>query len=897
MTDENNRPSPEALLKEAQSEHVGKLKIFLGAAPGVGKTYAMLGAAKNRLNDGIDTIIGIVETHQRSETQALADGIETIPRQKIDYRGLTFEEMDLDAILKRKPKLVLVDELAHTNIPGVRHPKRYQDVQEILEAGIDVYSTLNVQHIESLNNVVARITGVKVRETVPDSVIQMAKSIELIDLPPDELLHRLKEGKVYIPEQARLAVNRYFTPGNLTALRELALRQAAERVDEQMTDLMRRHSITGPWPTSNRVMVCISDDNQATLLVRAAKRSAERRQASWIVLYVETSRHAKLSDKARSSITQALALGESLGAETVTVTSEDVPTEIVRIAREHNVNTIILGKSRRSLWSRLIRPSVATSVVRNGEGFDLLLINDTETSGKAPTEQKYSDISETPPWRFSFPLFCKTVFAVGLSWIAALLASSFVEPVLLPFFFIPAVLLVALDADLITSFFATLLSCFALILLLVLPDFSFSPTKEHNVVSIFFFFTVCILMCLLANRTRITINTTRRHAEHTQSLYDFTKSIAAAATLDDVAQATVRRIAIALGAQVAILLPHNEKLEIVASVPADLSLDTASNAAMDWAWRHRKPAGFQSDTLPGVPFYGLPLQAGANTVGVIAIKTNNGRTLTSSQGHYLLSLSYQVASAIERAKLVTDVAQARLQTEMEKLRTSLLSSVSHDMRVPLDSIILTSRNLSNDWNDIPPQERLVMVSQIEQESDRLDRFIENFLDMTELVTGNMHYNRKPTNLHDVIELAMARLDRRLKERQVTFDCPEDLPLIEADSTTLRRVFVNVIENACSYSLPDQPIKIIARQEGDFIKTVVSDRGVGIPESERQRVFDMFYRVKKDVASVGFIAGAGLGLSICRGFIEAHHGQITAQSGENGEGTSIIITIPIKAEMV
>jgi two-component system sensor histidine kinase KdpD len=388
MNTRENRPSPEALLEEARTEHRGKLKIFLGAAPGVGKTYAMLGAAKLRIAEGIDTVIGIVETHQRSETEALVAGIPTVAQQTLDYRGLNFEEMDLDAILKRKPRLVLVDELAHTNIPGARHPKRYQDVQEILEAGIDVYSTLNIQHIESLNDIVARITGVTVRETVPDTIMQMANSIELIDLPPDELLQRLKDGKVYIPEQARLAVNRFFTPGNLTALRELALRQAAERVDDQMTSYMRRHAISGPWPTANRVMVCVSDDKQAASLVRTARRSAERRQAPWLVVYIETSRHNLLSEAARNDIALAMEVAESMGAETMTVTGEDVASEILRIARERNVSTIIIGKSIRSLWSRLTRPSVAAAVLDRGDGFDIMLMNNREIKKQGPEARK-----------------------------------------------------------------------------------------------------------------------------------------------------------------------------------------------------------------------------------------------------------------------------------------------------------------------------------------------------------------------------------------------------------------------------------------------------------------------------------------------------------------------------
>jgi two-component system sensor histidine kinase KdpD len=895
MTEEENRPSPEILLKEAKNEHVGKLKIFLGAAPGVGKTFAMLSAAKMRLNDGIDTVIGIVETHQRSETQALAEGFEVIPKQKISYRGLSFEEMDIDAILKRKPKLVLVDELAHTNIPGARHTKRCQDVQEILEAGIDVYTTLNVQHIESLNDIVARITGVKVRETVPDGMIQMANAIELIDLPPDELLQRLKEGKVYIPEQARLAVNRFFTPGNLTALRELALRQAAERVDDQMASLMRRHAISGPWPTSNRVMVCVSDDGQAAFLVRAARRTAERRQASWVVLYVETAAHAHLSEKKRADISEALALGESMGAEALTVTAEDPAAEILRIARERNVYTIVLGKSKRSFWARLVAPSISASVIQRSEGFDILLVNDMEAGTRSSETQRTAAMTEPQnQWTFSWRAFGKALFAVAFAYIVASIVSAFVSPVLLLFFFIVAVLLIALDNDMVMALLATLLSAIALQYLLTAPDYTPLPRDEQDAFLLLFFVVTGGTISFAANRTHQQMEATRRQTERTQSLYDFTKSIAAAATVDDVAQTIVRRLAITLGAQVAVLMPRSENLHVVAAVPADLTLDMASSAAMDWVWRHRKPAGFKSDTLPGAPFYGLPLQAGANTLGVVAVRLKDGNALTSAQNNFLAGLSHQAASAIERAKLVTDVEAARLQTEMEKLRTSLLSSVSRDMRTPLDNIISTSRELSGSWEKIPLDDRLALVAHIEQESDRLDRFIENFLDMTELVTGNMLYHRMLTSIHDAIELAMARLYRHLKEREVFFDCPEDLPLIEADPAILRRVFVNIIENACSYSLPDQPIKIVVRQEGEYVKATIMDRGIGIPESERQRVFDMFYRIKKDSANVDPIAGAGLGLSVCRGFVEAHGGSIAAQAGEDGIGTSIIIYLPIRA---
>ena len=889
MTGEQNRPSPDALLKEAQNEHRGKLKVFLGAAPGVGKTYAMLSAAKTRLTEGVDAVIGIVETHQRSETQALAAGIETIPKKNLNYRGLDFEEMDLDSVLKRKPKLVLVDELAHTNIPGARHPKRYQDVQEILEAGIDVYTTLNVQHIESLNDIVTRITGVKVRETVPDNVVQMANAIELIDLPPDELLQRLKEGKVYIPEQARLAVNRFFTPGNLTALRELALRQAADRVDEQMTSYMRRHAITGPWPTSSRVMVCISDDSQAASLVRTARRSAERRQAPWLVLYIESSRHNLLPEKMRNDIAQAMELAESMGAETMTVTGEDVPAEILRIARERNVSTIIIGKSVRSFWSRLIRPSVAGSILRLGDGFDILLVNNPEITQKSAETRRALNTGENKAsWHFEPFAFAKMFFIVSFSSLIALIFNFFMKPVFLSFFFLIAILFVALDLDLLASLMATVLCLLIQDYFFTAPHFSFIPARGEDAMALVFFLVLGTVVSILGDRVRREIKNTRRNAERTQALYDFTKSIAAAATIDDVAQAAVRRIASTLNADVGLLLPKHERLEIAAAIPADLKLDMASEAAMDWAWRHHKPAGFHSDTLPGASFYGLPLRSGAVTLGVLAIKVRDGSILTPAQNHFLTSLTYQAASAIERAKLVTDIAQARLQSETERLRASLLSSISHDLRLPLDSIILTARSLSNEWNEMPADQHHTMVIHIEQEADRLNRFVENLLDMTELVTGSVRFNRRPTNLCEVMDGAFAGLSRILKERIVNFTCPTVPPLINADADILQRVFVNVIENAANYSLPSDPIDISMRQDGPEISIIVTDRGPGIPESERERVFDMFYRIKK----TGTVAGAGLGLSICRGFVEAHQGHITAQSGENGMGTSIIIRLPI-----
>jgi len=888
MTEEESRPSPDELLKEAKEEKRGKLKIFLGAAPGVGKTYAMLGAAKIRRAEGVDAVIGIVETHHRGETELLAAGIESLPRQNLTYRGLTFEELDLEAVLKRKPALVLIDELAHTNVPGARHPKRYMDVQEILDAGIDAYTTLNVQHIESLNDIVERITGVKVRETVPDTIVQSADSIELIDLPPDELLQRLKEGKVYIPEQARLAVHRFFTPGNLTALRELALRQAAERVDEQMAHYMRRHAIAGPWPASNRIMVCVSGDRQAASLVRAARRMAERRQTPWLVLFVETGRHARLPDKTRQDIDKAMELGESMGAETMTVASEDAAAEIIRIARERNVGTIILGKTLRSPLSLTLRPSVAAQVQKNAEGFDILLVNRQESPHADSKRAKFRPASDIRSWELPPAVLAKTAFIAGIAVLVALALRPFAGTDSLPFLFLIAVLLAALEGNLAASLLATL-ACGAAQYVLaggvkdpsaaILPALSFAAAG--------------IAISLIGERINRQSRAAKRNAQRIQSLYDFTKSIAAAGTIDDVAQAAARRVAAALEAKAAVLVSRHERLALIASIPSGHSLDNVSLAAMDWAWRHHKPAGFKSDTLPGAAFYGLPLLSGAECLGVLAIQREDGQAITSAQDHFLASLCAQTASAIERAKLVTDVAQARLQTETERLHTSLLSSISRDLREPLDNIISTAAGLRQDWQSFSPEKRFALVSHIGEESDRLDRFVENMLDMTELVTGSVRYNRAPCDLRDILQKAMHRLSRQLEGRAVAFDCPKDIPPVCVDADIMRRVFINVIENACAYSAPVEPIKITARRDGGAIKITVTDKGIGIPENERARVFDMFYCIRKESAETGQDkTGVGLGLSICRGFLAAHQGHISAHAGEGGIGTTIAIWLPI-----
>jgi two-component system sensor histidine kinase KdpD len=889
---DDTRPSPDALLDQAKREHRGKLKIFLGAAPGVGKTYAMLRAAQARRREGVDVVIGLVETHQRSETDALMVDIETVPRLNIDYRGIGFQEMDLDAVLKRRPKLVLVDELAHSNIPGARHPKRYQDVEELLEAGIDVYSTLNVQHIESLNDIVSRITGVTVRETVPDSIVQKADSIELIDLTPEELLQRLKEGKVYISEQARLAMNRFFTPGNLTALRELALRQAAESVDDQMASYMRQHAIAGPWPASERILVCIGDDKQGSALVRTAKRSAERRQAEWIAVYVETHRHAVLPEAVRRDITQSLHLAESLGGEALMVTGEDVALEVLRVAREHNVKVIIIGKSQRSLWSRLMRPSVAAAVLEQGGSFDILVMSGAETK-KIKLEKITDGDKPYRPWfgRISWPAYAEATMAVAFASGIALGLSYFTNASMLALVYLAAVVLIAVDRGFRVSAYASLLSTAVFDFLFIDPRHSLLVERKEDFLTLSFFLVVALAISLIGDRLQRQMVVTRHNAERTKALYNFSKSVAAAATLEDILQAVVQHTAQSLKARIVLLLPRNERLEVGAAFPPDTRLDTASNAAMDWAWRHGRPAGLNSDTLPAANFYGLPLRTGKQTVGVLAVRPDDGG-FTPDQEHFLISLASQSAIAVERAKLVTDIEEARLQTESERLRSSLLSSVSHDLRTPLVAILGATTSLRDYWDRFDDRMRRELFATIEDEAYRLNRFVQNLLDMTQLVAGGLKLKRQATDVQDLVGSALIKLRKQMGNRPLRLDIPVDMPAVDGDLTILERVLVNIIDNACKYAPIDQPITITARREAHYVRLTIADRGPGIPEEEHERVFDMFYRVKIGTSPT---SGAGLGLAICRGFIEAHGGRILAQPGTDGIGTQIVVRLPVVKE--
>ncbi|TAN56621.1 MAG: sensor histidine kinase KdpD, partial [Magnetospirillum sp.] len=693
MTDDDPRPSPDALLAEARLEGRGRLKIFLGAAPGVGKTYAMLLTAHERVREGIDVVAGVIETHGRCETEALLPGIELLPARIAEYRGHTFHEMDLDALLVRRPQLALVDELAHTNIPGSRHVKRWQDVEELLVAGIDVYSTLNIQHLESLNDVVEQISGVKVRETLPDSVLSTADVIELIDLPPEDLIKRLREGKVYVPEQARRAINHFFSPGNLTALREMALRHAAERVDAQMVDYMRAHAIAGPWPARERIVVCIDEGEESDRLVRVTKRAADRRGAAWVAVSVETSRSLSLGEAEKDRIALAMRLATMLGGETATVQGDDVAETIIAFAHQRNATQIVAGRARRSGLLGWFGSSVTDRLVERGGDFNILVVGAAEEA-RPRTATADSRPAAAPSDWIGFGLAAlTTAIATGVG--AAI--DLWLPVANISVAYLLGVMVVAMRAGLRPGILASVASFFAFNFFFTEPRWSFAVSDVQNILTLVFFLIAAFVVSGMASRLRAQIQATRENARRTTNLYDFGRKATAAATVDDVLWAVVHHVANTIQGRSLVLLPGENGLAIAAGYPPEDQLDDKSGAAAEWAWAHAKPAGRGTTTLPASLWLFLPLKTARGPVGIVGVQMMEDADMPSSEQMRLLeTLSDQAAIAIERTTLVSDIEAARVATERERLRSALLSSLSHDLRTPLVSIVGAASSLISD---------------------------------------------------------------------------------------------------------------------------------------------------------------------------------------------------------
>jgi two-component system sensor histidine kinase KdpD len=898
--DDDRRPSPEALLREVESSQRGRLMIFLGAAPGVGKTYEMLSAAQMRQREGVDVVIGVVETHGRQETATLTQGLGIIPKRKIEYRGQILEEMDIDAILARAPRLVLVDELAHTNAPGSRHPKRYLDVAELLAAGIDVYTTLNIQHVESLNDVVARITRIRVRETVPDSMIDRADDIELIDLTPRDLIQRLHEGKVYVPKQAERAVRHYFQPGNLTALRELALRRTAQRVDDQMVDYMRGHAIQGPWAAGERVLVCIEGGPKATGVVRHAKRLADQFHAPWTAISVETSAEIRAGAANQDSVADALRLAESLGGETVLLPGQDVADTILDYARANNVTHIIVGKARKVHWWKRSSSSITQRVINGAGGINIHVIEAQPEAVKqvAAAQISLSSGTDATPYGISLLLVAAAVPV-------AFALHQFLNVANVALVFLTAILVSAMRFGRGPSLLASLVAVLAYNFFFLPPIYTFTIADPENVVALFFFAVVALIASGLATRVRGQAVAARQRAKTTDDLYQFSRKLSVAVTLDDLLWATAHQIAMMLKVRVVLLLPDEPDsdgvaggaISVRAGFPPEDMLEAADLAAAKWSWEKNHIAGRDSDTLPGARWLFLPMRTGRGPIGVVGIiRDEPGPLLMPGQQRLLDALTDQSALAIERVNLARDLARARLQTETDRLRAALLTSISHDLRTPLASILGSATSLASKGVELDRATEQALLGTIVDESYRLNRFIGNLLDMTRLESGALRPNSSLNELSDVLGAALARAARIVEHHEIDLDLAADLPMLNLDMVLFEQVMFNLLDNATKHAPPGTRIQIRAYRDGTEVRIQVIDEGEGIPPGDLNRIFEKFYRARVD-RSVGVDsqpAGTGLGLAICRGFIEAMHGTIAAANRTDRSGAIITITLPVPA---
>ena len=891
--DTEQRPSPEALLAAARRDakgQLGRLKIFLGAAPGVGKTYEMLLSARTKLKEGVDVVVGVVETHGRQETEALLNGFEVIARKPMVYVNRILSEFDIDAALKRRPDLILVDELAHTNIPGSRHPKRYQDVEELLDAGIDVFTTLNIQHIESLNDVVAQITHVRVRETVPDSILDRADAVELVDLTPDDLIQRLKEGKVYVPKQAERALKNYFSPANLTALRELALRRTAERVDEQLLEHMRARAISGPWAAGDRILVCISEDARSAGLVRYAKRLADRLHAPWTALHVETRRAPQLREEERDRIGQTLRLAERLEGEAITMpaSARRIADDVLDFARKHNATHIIVGKSTRSRWFELLRGSVVHDLVRRAGNISVHVIAGEEIATEPAPPMLATVATAAQP-------FDPLPYIVALLAVAAALAiSKLLQPSLglenVDLIFLTAIVGVAVRYGLWPSLVAAVAASLSYNFFFLPPVYTLTITDPTNVAAFVLFTILAVVVSNLAALGWSQMVTAQERVRTVESLYAFSRKLAGAGTLDDVLWATAYQIASMLKVRVVLLLPENATIAVKAGYPPEDTLDEADLAAAKWAWEKDRAAGRDSDALPGAKWLFIPMRTGRGQIGILGIcRDAAGALLRAEQRRLLDALSDQGALAIERVHLVEDIERVNRTAETDKLRSALLTSISHDLNTPLAAVLGSAgalRDLPNAFNDDAKAE---LLSTIIDESERLHRFIANLLDMTKLESGAVVPNAALQDVGEIVGSALQRASKILSKHRVEVEIGPALPMVKVDGVLFEQVLFNLLDNAAKYAPADTTIRVQGWQEQDQVKLQVLDEGAGIAATDLQRIFEKFHRAQK---GDHVRAGTGLGLAIARGFTEALGGTITAANRSDRKGAAFTISLPI-----
>jgi two-component system, OmpR family, sensor histidine kinase KdpD len=878
------RPDPDALLDQVKNEEAharrGRLKVFLGAVAGVGKTYAMLQAARERKAEGVDLLVGWVDTHGRAETEALLPGLEVLPRSPIDYRGHVLTEFDLDLALSRRPTLILVDELAHTNAPGSRHAKRWQDVMELLDLGIHVYTTLNIQHLESLNDVVTQITGVVVRETIPDSVLEQADEVELIDLPPENLLQRLKEGKVYVPEQAAEAVRSFFRKGNLIALRELALRRTADSVDVQMRHYMRDHAIRKTWPVTERLIACVGSGPHSVRVVRAAKRFADSLRAAWIVAYVETPAHARLAEADRTRVAETLRLAEQLGAETVVLSGHRVTEEVLAHARHRNVSKIVVGKPKDRRWRHRLFGSIADDLIRGGGETDIYVI-----SGEEPEHLPF--VAPARPRRVAWQPYALAALIMatctGLAWATF---SVFNSATLLMLFLL-GVVAVAVQFGYGPSLWASILGVACYDVFFVPPFYTFTVDDPQYFITFGIMFVVALTLSWSTVRIRWLADAARQRERRTAALYALSRELASVRSVPTILDAATRHIAEVFRSSVTVFLPDDAGGLKLQTSPGGYEPDSTEIGVTHWVFEHNQPAGRGTGTLPGAKALYLPLAASRGPIGVLGVRPADAHVLeTPEQVHQLETFANQIALALDRGLLAEEAHAAQVRVETEKLRSSLLSSVSHDLRTPLAAITGASSSLLETGDRLDVETRRELLETIGDEANRLSRLVHDLLEMSRLESGAVKAHMEWHPLEEIIGAALAHVGKTHRERKILTRLPENLPMVSVDDVLIEQVLVNLLDNAAKYSPSHTSIEVAARREDDAIVVEVADRGPGLHAEDLERVFEKFYRGKRPHGR-----GAGLGLAICRGFVEAHGGRIWATNRREG-GAMFCFTLPL-----
>ncbi|KMN83713.1 sensor protein KdpD [Chromobacterium sp. LK11] len=869
----DSRPDPDALLDELKREELdsrrGRLKIFFGACAGVGKTYAMLAAARAKRQEGVTVLAGVVETHGRKETQAQLADLELLPPRRIAYKGHELSEFDLDAALARRPQLILMDEFAHSNAPGSRHPKRWQDVEELLAAGIDVYTTLNVQHLESLNDVVGQITGIVVRETLPDHVFDRADEVALVDLPPDELLGRLAAGKVYLPQQAERAVKNFFRKGNLLALRELALRRTADRVDAQMRAYRADQSINPVWHARERLLVCVGASAGIDKLIRSAKRLAASLDADWIAVYVETPQQRKLSEEQRARVLKGLKLAQELGAETTVLGGSELAPTLLAYARSRNVSKLVLGKSARGGWSRLWRRPLAGELSRRSSDVDLYVVAHEQEDAAADAAAKTGgsllfEEQDSPRSRFGY-----------LAAFVACLLTTALAGLLIPhvalandiMIYLLVVVLVSVRYGRGPGMLASLLSVASFDFFFVPPHMSFAVSDTQYLMTFVVMLLVASIISQLTARLRFEANISTYRERRTRALYDLGRELAGALTAAQIVDTAVSRLEPLFAAKVSLFLPNSgDELRL-----AGEGREHADIGVAQWVYDHQQPAGLGTNTLPANAALYVPLRAPMRNRGVIALLPEvTDQAFLPEQQRLLETCAAQIALALERVHYVEVAQDAIVAMESERLRNSVLSVVSHDLRTPLTTMAGLSERLCSP--NVDDGQRAEIAAAIQDEALRMNKLVTNLLDMARLQSG-VKLNKEWQMLDEVVGSALRAAERGLRGRELKLELDPDLPVLEYDAVLLERVLVNLLENAGKYTPPGSHITLAARREGAEVLVSVSDDGPGLPPNMEQRAFDKFSRGAAESST----PGVGLGLAICRSIVEIHGGRISARN--------------------